>query len=128
MNKSILMGRLTKDPEMRYTTSNTAICNFTLAVDRKFSKAGEEKQTDFINIVSFGKTAEICEKWFYKGRQVAVVGRIQTRSWDGKDGKRQYATEVVAEETYFADSKKNEDTQTYDSGLPVIDEDIELPF
>ena len=88
LNKAILMGRLTKDPEMRYTsTNNTPVCTFTLAVDRRFSRQGEEKQTDFIPIVTWNKTAEFCSKYFVKGMQVAVCGRIQTRSWDDADGK-----------------------------------------
>ena len=108
MNKVILMGRLTKDPELRYTAANTtAWATFTLAVNRRFSKPGEEKQADFISIVAFGKTAEFCSKYFKKGQQVAVSGRIQTRSWDDQEGKKRYATDVVAEDVYFADSKRD---------------------
>lgn len=109
MNKTILMGRLTKDPEIRYAGSNnTAVVNFTLAVNRQFVKQGEEKQADFIPIVAWSKTAEFCAKYFSKGQQVAVAGRIQTRTWDDKDGKKVYITEVIAEEVHFADSKKTE--------------------
>lgn len=108
MNKAILMGRLTKEPELRYTSNtSTAVCNFTLAVDRRFSRPGEEKQTDFIPIVAWGKTAEFCSKYFQKGQQVAIVGRIQTRTWDDNEGKRHYVTEVIGEEAYFADSKRD---------------------
>jgi len=138
MNKVILMGRLTKEPELRYTSANnTAICNFTLAVDRKFSKQGEEKQSDFIPIITWTKLAEFCGKYFQKGRQVAVVGRIQTRTWDDNEGKRHYVTEVVADEAYFADSKKGEGAQPKPSGSASaeqgdgfypMDEDDELPF
>ena len=106
MNKAILMGRLTRDPEVRYSQNNLVICNFTLAIDRRFSRQGEEKQTDFIPIVTFGKTAEFCEKYFQKGQQVLVAGRIQTRSWDDNEGKKRYATEVVSDEVHFADSKR----------------------
>lgn len=139
MNKAILMGRLTKDPELRYTsTNNTAICNFTLAIDRRFSKAGEERQADFITIVAWSKLAEFCGKYFQKGRQVAVVGRIQTRTWDDTEGKKHYVTEVVAEEAYFADSKKGDgapakpkesvaDSGQTDGFYP-IEEDDQLPF
>ena len=110
MNKAILLGRLTKDPELRYTTTNnTAVCSFTLAVDRRFSKSGEERQVDFIPVVAWGKNAEFCSKYFQKGQQVVVIGRIQVRSWDDKEGDKRYTTEVVAEETYFADSKKQSD-------------------
>ena len=107
MNKVVLMGRLTKDPDVRYTTTNnTLVASFSLAVNRRFSRQGEERQADFINIVAWDKTGEFCSKYFKKGMQVGVIGRIQTRNYDDKDGKRVYVTEVVAEETYFADSKR----------------------
>lgn len=113
MNKAILMGRLTKDPEVRYTNNNNlAICSFTIAIDRRFSKQGEERQADFINIVAFDKLADFCSKYFTKGRMIAVVGRIQTRSYDDNEGKKRYVTEVVAEEAHFTDSKKPEGTGT----------------
>lgn len=103
------MGRLTKDPETRYTsTNNTLVCSFTLAVDRRFAKQGEEKQTDFIPIVAWSKLGEFCSKYFTKGKQVVVCGRIQTRSWDDNDNKRHYATEVIADEAHFAESKRSE--------------------
>ncbi len=140
MNKAILMGRLTKEPELRYTsTNNTAICSFTLAIDRKFTRQGEEKQTDFIPVVTWTKTAEFCGKYFHKGQQVAVVGRIQTRTWDDTEGKRHYVTEVVADEAYFADTKQRTDdsqskfpaggtgTNNADGFYPMEDDD-ELPF
>lgn len=138
MNKVILMGRLTKEPELRYTSNNnTAVCNFTLAIDRRFTRQGEEKQTDFIPVVVWSKQAEFCGKYFEKGRQVAVVGRIQTRSWDDNEGKKHYMTEVVAEEAYFADSKRNEGAPSKSfgdagsgqaDGFYPIAEDDELPF
>ena len=107
MNKVILMGRLTKDPEVRYTqTSNTLVASFALAVNRRFVRQGEERQADFFNVVAWGKTGEICSKYFKKGQQVGVIGRLQTRTWDDDKG-RHYITEVVAEETYFADSKRD---------------------
>lgn len=108
MNKVILMGRLTRDPEVRYTTNNnTLVCSFSIAVNRRFVKQGEERQADFINIVAWDKQGEFCSKYFKKGMQVAIVGRIQTRNYDDKDGKKVYITEVVAEECHFADSKKD---------------------
>lgn len=108
MNKVILMGRLTRDPEVRYTsTNNTLVASFPLAVNRRFAKQGEERQADFINITAWDKTGEFCSKYFKKGQQVAVIGRIQTRNYDDKDGKKVYVTEVVAEEAYFADSKRD---------------------
>lgn len=107
MNKFIGIGRLTADPDVRYTqTTNTCTTKFSLAINRRFVKEGEERQSDFINIVAFGKTAEFISKYFKKGQQVAVVGRIQTRTWDDDQGHKYYVTEIVAEEVYFADSKK----------------------
>ncbi len=112
MNKVILMGRLTRDPEVRYTqTNNTLVASFSLAVNRRFVKQGEERQADFINIVAWSKLGEFCSKYFKKGQQVGVIGRIQTRTWDDDQGTKHYVTEVVAEEAYFADSKKD----SYDS-------------
>lgn len=109
MNKVILMGRLTKDPEIRYTqTNNTAVTSFTIAVNRRFAKQGEELQTDFINIVAWNKTGEFCSKYFQKGQQVCIVGRLLTRTWNDDNGQKHYVTEVIAEETYFADSKKSQ--------------------
>lgn len=111
MNKIILMGRLTRDPEVRYTqTNNTLVASFTLAVNRRFQRAEEERQADFINIVAWSKLGEFCSKYFKKGQQVAVIGRIQTRTWDDDQGVKHYITEVVAEEAYFADSKKDAGT------------------
>ena len=110
MNKTILMGRLTKDPDTRYTqTTNTQVTSFTLAVNRRFAKEGEQ-QADFINIVAWNKTAEFVSKYFKKGQQVGVIGRIQTRTWDDDQGQKHYVTEVIAEEVYFADSKKDDGT------------------
>ena len=108
MNKVILMGRLTRDPEVRYTqTNNTLVSSFSLAVNRRFARQGEERQADFINVVAWSKTGEFCSKYFKKGQQVGVIGRIQTRTWDDEQGQRRYITEVVAEEAYFADSKRD---------------------
>ena len=111
MNKVILMGRLTRDPEVRYTQSNnTLVASFSLAVNRRFARQGEERQADFINIVAWNKTGEFCSKYFKKGQQVGVIGRIQTRTWDDDQGQKHYVTEVVAEEAYFADSKRDGET------------------
>lgn len=136
MNKVILLGRLTKDPEVRYTqTNNIIVASFSLAVNRRFVKEGEERQADFINIVAWNKTAEFCSKYFKKGQQVAVVGRIQTRNYDDDKGQKHYVTEVVAEEAYFADSKREgADESILGSSTPVnnefepIQDDDELPF
>ena len=114
MNKVILIGRLTKDVELRYTqTNNTAVASFSLAVNRKFVKPGEERQADFIPIIAWAKTGEFCSKYFKKGQQVGIVGRIQTRNWDDEQGQKHYATEVIAEEVYFADSKKEDAFSQY---------------
>lgn len=113
MNKVELIGRLTRDPEIRYTqTNNVPVASFTLAVNRRFVKEGEERQADFINIIAWNKTAEFCSNYFKKGQQVAIVGRIQTRTWDDEQGQKHYVTEVVAEEVFFADSKKENATTT----------------
>ncbi len=146
MNKVVLMGRLTRDPELRYTnTSNVPVASFTLAVDRRFVRQGEERKADFINITAWAKTAEFVNNYFSKGMKVAVVGRIQTRSWDDETGKRQFATDVVAEETYFAESKRasggyskrdddgndngNDNSSQDDDGFTTVGEDDdELPF
>ena len=128
MNKVILIGRLTKDPEVRYTTTNnTLVCGFTLAVNRRFAKEGEQ-QADFINIVAWSKLGEFCSKYFTKGQQVAICGRIQTRTYDDKDGKKVYVTEVVAEEAHFADTKKQDDFAKQDTGFEVVENDSSLPF
>lgn len=116
MNKVILMGRLTRDPEVRYTqTSNTLVASFSLAVNRRFARQGEERQADFINIVAWNKTGEFVSKYFKKGQQVAVIGRLQTRTWDDEQGQKHYVTEVVAEETYFADTKRDGGMNDFDS-------------
>ena len=108
MNKVILMGRLTRDPEVRYTqTNNTLVASFSLAVNRRFTREGDAQTADFINIVAWGKTGEFCSKYFKKGQQVGVIGRIQTRTWEDQQGQKRYVTEVIAEETYFADSKRD---------------------
>ncbi len=104
MNKAILMGRLTRDPEMRTTPQGTSVCSFSIAVNRRFAKEGQQ-QTDFINCVAWRQQAEFICKYFTKGSMIAVVGSIQTRTWDGQDGKKQYATEVVVDEAHFTGSK-----------------------
>ncbi len=108
MNKVILMGRLTRDPEVRYTqTNNTLVATFSLAVNRRFVRQGEERQADFINIVAWGKQGEFCSKYFKKGQQVGIIGRIQTRNWEDDKGQKHYVTEVIAEEAYFAEGRRD---------------------
>ena len=139
MNKVILMGRLTRDPEVRYTqTNNTLVASFSLAVNRRFARQGEERQADFVNIVAWSKTGEFVSKYFKKGQQVAVVGRIQTRTWDDEQGQKHYVTEVVAEEAHFADSKRDGDVSgfentfgesvTQSAEFQITSSDDDLPF
>ena len=105
MNKVFLIGRLTRDPELRYTSSNLANMRTSLAVDRQYAREGEERGTDFINIVAFGNRAETMKKYLTKGSQIAVDGRIQTGSYDGADGKRVYTTDVIVENFQFLDTR-----------------------
>jgi single-strand DNA-binding protein len=107
MNSCHLIGRLTKDIELKYSNSGIAFASFNLAVNRQFKKEGEERQADFINCKVFGKTAEFMNGHFSKGSQIGVDGRIQTGSYD-KDGTRIYTTDIVVERVYFADSKKSD--------------------
>lgn len=128
MNKSILMGRLTRDPEIKYTQTNNTMCaNFSLAVNRRFKQEGQP-EADFINIVAWSKTAEFVNNYFKKGQQVAVIGRIQTRNWEDDQGVKHYVTEVIAEEVYFADSKK-ENSEESNITIPENSSiDSDLPF
>ncbi len=105
MNKVILLGRLTKDPEVRYTQNNTIFATFSVAVRKRF-KTEDGADADFINVITWNKTAEFVSMYFKKGMQIALVGRLQTRSYEANDGSKRYVTEVVAEEVEFAESKK----------------------
>ena len=121
MNKVILLGRLTKAPEIRYSqTTNTKIALFTLAVNRRFAKQGEERETDFINIVAYSKLADFSEKYLSQGTQVNVVGRLQNRSYEDKNGTKKYISEIIAEEIYFADSKKKADESILCKTIAII--------
>lgn len=117
MNKVILIGRLTRDPDVRYSQSAEpmAIARYTLAVNRKFKRDGEP-DADFINVVAFGKNGEFAEKYFRKGQQVAVVGHLQTGSYE-KDGIRRYTTDVIVEEQHFAESKSNNNQTQQQAGV-----------
>ena len=128
MNKVILIGRLTRDPELRHTPQGTAVCQITVAVNRRGAQPGQQ-DADFINVSVWGVQAENVARYMAKGRQVAVEGRIQTRNYDDKDGKKVYVTEIVAEECYFADSKKeNNSNAPFENNAtsPITDDD--LPF
>lgn len=109
MNKVMLLGRLTRDPETRYSANQVAVTRFSLAVNRRFVKQGEERQADFFNCVCFRSTAEFVSKYFVKGQQMAIVGSLQSRRYDDETGKSRTVIEVVAEEVYFADSKRERD-------------------
>ena len=109
MNKVMLLGRLTRDPETRYSASQVAVTRFSLAVNRRFVKQGEERQADFFNCVCFRSTAEFVSKYFVKGQQMAIVGSLQSRRYDDETGKSRTVIEVAAEEVYFADSKRERD-------------------
>ena len=106
LNKAILMGRLTRDPELRYTQNNTPVATFTLAIDRSYSR-GQERQTDFIDIVAWRRTAEFVSQWFTKGMMAVVVGSIQSRRWQDKNGNNRTSIEVVADEVQFGESKRS---------------------
>ena len=127
MNKVMLLGRLTKDPEIRITENGRILATFTLAVNRKY----EKDVADFLPIITFGKTAEFTEKWLKKGMQIIVVGRIQVRKWETKEGENRYSTEIIAEEVEFADSKKQEDKEETKGDWQTMHEtltDADLPF
>jgi single-strand DNA-binding protein len=146
MNRVVLIGRLTKDPEMRYTTNGIAVTMFTLAVNRPFANQEGERQADFINIVTWQKLADLCATYLRKGRQVGVEGRLQTRSYENQEGRKVYVTEVVADRAYFLE--KAEETRTGNqqpshdpfapgdpfadpfagSGKPINITDDDLPF
>lgn len=144
MNKVILLGRLTKSPEIRYSqTNNVKVATFTLAINRKYTKPGEERQTDFISIVSYSKLADFTEKYLYQGIQICISGRIQTRNYEDKNGQKRYVTEIIAEEIDFADSQKkadesilyaksqyttSENTNIENSNNEINFDDEDLPF
>ncbi|MBQ1220446.1 MAG: single-stranded DNA-binding protein [Peptococcaceae bacterium] len=141
MNKVLLIGRLTKDPELRYTQSGTAVASFTLAVNRRFSNQSGEREADFINCVAWQKSAEFVANYFRKGQQMALEGRLQVRSYDGNDGQRRWVTEVVAEQIEFVGSKNENGSgrQDYQNnnasagsslglGEEIVFDDNDLPF
>lgn len=128
MNKVILIGNLTKDPESQTTSNGTTVCRFTLAVQRRFSNADGEKEVDFLNIVTWRTLAENCIKYLTKGKKVAVSGPIQTRSYEANDGTKKHITEIMADEVEFLSSSTNQGTEKVEK----IDEskinDNDLPF
>ena len=141
LNHIDIMGRLTRDPELRHTGSGTACANFTIAVDRDFGKnENGEKETDFIDCVAWRNTADFVSKYFTKGRMAVVSGRLQVRKWKNKDGENRYSTEVIADNVYFGDSKREESSGNNYGGYTapanppaqdfamMTDEDEPLPF
>lgn len=112
LNKIILMGRLTRDPELRHTNTGTAVASFALACDRDFKNQNGDKETDFIEVVVWRNTAEFVSRYFTKGRMAIVEGRLQVKSYTDKDGNKRNTTEVVADQVYFGDSKKEEGKAT----------------
>lgn len=132
LNKILLMGRLTRDPQLRRINNGMAVVSFTLAVDRDFKSQSGEKETDFIDIVAWRNTAEFVSKYFTKGRMAVVEGRLQVRDWTDKNGGRRRSSEVVADNVYFGDSKKDAEmpAQSNSSGgaFSEVEDDGELPF
>ena len=136
MNKFQFMGRLTRDPESRVLpNSNTPVTTFSIAVNRRFADANGERKTDFFNLTAFGKLADFCVKYYRKGQQVLVEGRIQNRSWDDQNGQKRYATDFIIENAYFADSRRdqtmtNEEvpSSSMDGEFITVDDTDDLPF
>lgn len=126
LNKAILMGRLTRDPEMRYTQSNTPVTSFTLAVARDRKGANGEQQTDFIDCVAWGKQAEFVKSWFAKGMMAIVVGRIQSRNWEDRNGNKRTSIEINANEVLFGESKKDRAAPKSEPDSPSFDDFPEL--
>ena len=140
MNKFQFMGRLTRDPETRVIpNSSTQVTNFSIAVNRRFADQNGERKTDFFNLTSFGKLAEFCSKYYRKGQQVLVEGRIQNRTWDDQNGQKRYATDFIVENAYFADSRRDDNgsfgaagdiapSSSVDGEFITIDDTDDLPF
>ena len=122
MNKVELVGRLTKDPEVKLTSNQTQFCNFTIAVDRRFKDANGQRQADFINCVAWRQTAVFIQKYFHKGNRIGLVGSIQTRSYDDQNGQKKFITEVVVDEAEFVESSGGASGETYRQHLrsPLI--------
>ena len=140
LNKIFLQGRLTRDPELRRTGSGTAVTSFSLACDRDFKSQSGDKETDFIEVVAWKNTAEFVSKYFSKGRMAVVDGRLQIRDWTDKAGNKRTTAEVVADNVYFADSKRSESNDNQkenfnalsgrisDDFAPISEEDGDIPF
>ena len=128
LNKAILMGRLTRDPELRYTQSGLPVVSFAIAIDRKRAAQGQEKQTDFINVVAWRKTAEFVSRWFTKGMMIVVVGSIQSRRYQDKNGNNRTAIEVLASEVQFGEPKRSREANNpQNAEFAAPDDFTELP-
>lgn len=125
INKVILMGRLTKDPELRRTGAGTPVTSFSIAINAGY---GENQHTDFVNCTAWNKTAEFVSKYFTKGKMIIVIGRISTRSWETQDGKKAYATEVIVSEVSFGESKSENPSAAKDDFTPLDEADDDLPW
>lgn len=128
LNQAVIMGRLVRDPELRYTGSGTAVTSFTLACDRDFKSQDGTKETDFIDCVAWRNTAEYVSKYFTKGRAAVVSGRLQLRNWTDKDGGKHRSAEIIADNVYFADSKRDGDSGQAQGFTDLPDGDSGLPF
>lgn len=131
LNRIIVMGRMTRDPELRRTNSGTAVASFTVAVDRDFKSQAGEKGTDFIDVVVWRNTAEFVSKYFSKGRMAVVEGRLQLRDWTDKNGNKRRSAEIVADNVYFGDSKRDSGDAAQSepqSGFSEVEDDGNFPF
>ena len=131
LNRIIVMGRITRDPELRRTNSGTAVASFTVAVDRDFKSQSGEKETDFIDVVAWRNTAEFVSKYFSKGRMAVVEGRLQLRVWTDKNGNKRRSAEIVADSVYFGDSKRDGGDATQSEpqgGFSEVEDDGDLPY
>lgn len=134
MNKAFLIGNLTRDPEYAVTTNGTPVCKFTIAVQRRFPDAQGNKQADFLPVIAWRQLAELCGRYLAKGRKAAIIGEIQTRSYDAQDGTKRYVTEIIADEVQFLSSGTQQQSAAnmpepspMQQGFAVVDDD-ELPF
>lgn len=135
LNKTILMGRLTRDPELKFTQNGTPVVSFNIAVDRNYSGQSGDRQTDFIPITAWRKTAEFISQWFTKGQMIVVVGSVQSRNWEDKNGNKRTSIEVLADEVQFGESKKDRDNSQKNNASgnkidfeEISDDDGEVPF
>lgn len=129
LNTITIMGRLTRDPELRRTSSGVAVASFALACERDFAAQGETRETDFIDIVAWRYTAEFVEKYFSKGQMAVVTGRLQIRNWEDKEGNKRRSAEILADHVYFGEGKKDR-TETYEPQefTETTEDDPDLPF